>query len=385
MRVNLRPALLDVLLASVLTALTFFTLISHTDGRAGPFVHVLAALTAAPLVLRQLAPVVTTLVIAGALAAYSLLGYGDHPNAGIGVLIALFTVATLRSRPVTAALFVLTVTVMTVSFLTTTSPASWSEIAQSVLEAAGACVLGEGTKRWGRRTERLAERAVRAVAEERVRIARELHDIVAHHMSVISLQAGLAQYVLDTDLATARKAITTVGDTSREALAEMRRLLDVLRVDHTEDDDFAPQPGLAVLGELVDRTRGAGLPVDVVVSGRARQLPPGPDLCAYRVAQESLTNVLKHAGPASARIELDYGENTLTLKVSDDGATTRPRPATATSHGIRGMRERAELYGGVLTAGPAEGAGSRWSCGCRWVGTGCRWVGNCDGARACGR
>ncbi|PRY40404.1 signal transduction histidine kinase [Umezawaea tangerina] len=351
--------MVDVLLATVLTGLTICTLLGRT-GRLDWLALVLASLTAAPLALRQRAPVTTTLVIGGALAVYSLNGYGEFPNAGIGVLIALFTVATLRPPSVTAVMCVVTMGVMTFIYLTSTVPFVWSEVVQTILETLGACALGEGTKRWGRRAERLAERAARAVAEERVRIARELHDIVAHHMSVISLQAGLAQYVLDTDLATARKAITTVGDTSREALAEMRRLLDVLRVDHTEDSedaDLTPQPGLAVLGELVDRTRGAGLPVDMVVTGRARPLPPGPDLCAYRVAQESLTNVLKHAGPAKARIDLDYGESTLTLKVSDDGAAVRTRPLAKTSHGIRGMRERAELYGGVLTAGPAENGG----------------------------
>jgi signal transduction histidine kinase len=121
--------------------------------------------------------------------------------------------------------------------------------------------------------------------------------------------------------------------------------------------DYRPQPGLAELQELVDRTRQAGLEVDVVVTGRARRLPPGPDLCAYRVAQESLTNVLKHAGPARARIEIDYGEETLTLSVSDNGAASAPGLPSRDSHGIRGMRERAELYGGVLTAGPREGRG----------------------------
>jgi signal transduction histidine kinase len=170
------------------------------------------------------------------------------------------------------------------------------------------------------------------------------------------LQAGVAQYVLDTDLATARKAITTVGDTSREALTEMRRLLDVLRLDH--DDDYRPQPGLAALDELVERARGAGLPVDVTVTGAVRELQPGPDLCAYRVVQESLTNVLKHAGPAEARIDVDYGEQTLVLKVADNGRAARSAAGSDHEpHGIRGMRERAELYGGVLTAGPTAGGG----------------------------
>jgi signal transduction histidine kinase len=250
---------------------------------------------------------------------------------------------------------VLTVAVVVIVAQRIAEPIVWSEIVSSVLVVLGAWVLGEGTRRWAERVERLAAQAAQAVADERVRIARELHDVVAHHMSVISLQAGVAQYVLDSDLPTARQAIATVGDTSREALAEMRRLLDVLRVDH--DEDRRPQPGLATLGELAERSRSAGLPLDVVVTGQARELAPGPDLCAYRVAQEALTNVLKHAGPASARIDIDYGEETLTLKVSDTGTAAGTRGVSPTSHGIRGMRERAALYGGVLTAGPLAGGG----------------------------
>ncbi|MEO6086901.1 MAG: sensor histidine kinase [Umezawaea sp.] len=354
MRANLKPVQVDVLLAAVLTGLTLATL-ANADVRVDWQAWVLSALTAAPLALRQRAPVATAVVIAGALAAYSLLGYGDYPNSGIGVLIAMFTVATLRPRHVAAATFVVVLAVLAAACVLTPVEITWSEVGQSTFQLIGAWVLGESTKRWGERTRRLAEQAARAVADERVRIARELHDIAAHHMSVISLQAGVAQYVIDTDVATAREAITTVGDTSREALAEMRRLLDVLRPE--DGVDRAPQPGLSRLDELVDRTRSAGLPVDVLVTGEARDLPPGPDLCAYRVAQESLTNALKHAGPATARIHLDYGVRTFTLKVTDDGAAVGPRRESTASHGIRGMRERAELYGGVLTAGPAGEGG----------------------------
>jgi signal transduction histidine kinase len=137
----------------------------------------------------------------------------------------------------------------------------------------------------------------------------------------------------------------------------MRRLLDVLRVDDPEESDYRPSPGLAQLDEVVDRTRNAGLPVEVVVTGEVRTLSSGTDLCAYRVVQESLTNVLKHAGPASARVELDYGERMLELKIKDDGVKAQPCGESPTSHGIRGMRERAELYGGVLIAGPAKEGG----------------------------
>jgi signal transduction histidine kinase len=357
-RLSLRSVLLDVLLALVLTGLTLATLIIRTGGRIGWPAYALVVLTAAPLGLRQRVPVLTMATMLGALVAYGLLGFGgdDVPNGGVGVLVGMFTVATLRPRLVAAIMF-LAALIAVVVYLTAAAAIAWPLLAQATLVLVGAWVLGEGTRRWGQRVERLAAQAARVVAEERVRIARELHDIVAHHMSVVALQSGLAEYVLDTDLATARKAIGSVGDASREALLEMRRLLDVLRVDHGTDSDYSPQPGLAVLDELVDRARGAGLRVDVVITGPARPLPPGPDLCAYRVVQESLTNVLKHAGPAAARIAVDYGEQTLTVKVTDDGHQPAAHYDSVTSHGIRGMRERAELYGGVLTAGPAETGG----------------------------
>lgn len=352
---TIKPIRLDLLLAVVLTSLTVATTVSQTGGGSDWAAYVVGGLTVAPIALRQLAPVATMAVMLGALACYGVVGFGGLPSGGLGALVGMFTVATLRSRLVAAVVFLAAVAVVVLAFLGLPDVVVWSEVAQSVLVVSGAWMLGEGTKRWARRAERLAEEAARAVADERVRIARELHDIVAHHMSVISLQAGVAGYVLDTDLATARKAITTVGDTSREALTEMRRLLDVLRVDH--DDDYRPQPGLAALEELVERARGAGLPVDVVISGEVRELQPGPDLCAYRVVQESLTNVLKHAGRAEARIDVDYGEQTLVLKVTDNGRAARVASGPDHQpHGIRGMRERAELYGGVLTAGPtAEG------------------------------
>jgi signal transduction histidine kinase len=333
--------------------------IRQTQGRIDGVACALAVLTAAPIALRQRAPVGTMWVMLGAVLAFGPLGYGfaEIPNGGISLLIGMFTVATLRPRRVAAVVF-LPAMVVTSLFLAIV-PATWSTLVQGALVLLGAWMLGESTRRWAERTERLAAQAARAVADERVRIARELHDIVAHHMSVVSLQAGLAQYVLDTDPPTARGAITAAGDASREALSEMRRLLDVLRVDQGTDpeSDYRPQPGLAALDELVERTRSAGVPVEVVVTGRARPLAPGPDLCAYRVAQESLTNVLKHAGPASARIELDHGERTFTLTVSDDGRGSGELRSSPASHGIRGMRERAELYGGVLTAGPREDRG----------------------------
>lgn len=363
----LRSVLVDVLLALAFTALALVTLLERHGGRIPWAEGAVALLTVVPIALRQRAPVLTMTVIVSALAGYTLLGYGDFPTGGAGMLIGLFTVAMLRPPGVTAVMFLAAMTVTVIAYHMGIpaggTATAWSQAAEAGLIMAGVWALGESTKKWALRAERLAAQAARAAADERVNIARELHDIVSHHMSVISLQSGLAEYVLDTDPATARTAIAATGEASREALLDMRRLLDVLRVEPGDEPDvvpgsgYRPQPGLAQLEELVSRTRNAGVEVDLSVTGRRSPLPPGPDLCAYRVVQEALTNVLKHAGPASARVEIDYGPRALTARISDNGKGASRVPASPMSHGLRGMRERAELYGGVLDAGPAEGGG----------------------------
>jgi signal transduction histidine kinase len=206
------------------------------------------------------------------------------------------------------------------------------------------------------------ERARAAVMEERVRIARELHDVVAHHMSVISVHAGLGRYVLASDPGAAGAALDTIAGTSREAMNEMRRLLAVLRVatakltaDGGSDE---PAPGLARLDDLVERVRAARVSVDVTVTGTAVALPSGADLCVYRVVQEALTNVLKHAASARTTVSLDYRPDALVVRVSDDGPGLSLAPADrAPGHGLVGMRERAGLYGGTLSTGPGPDGG----------------------------
>jgi signal transduction histidine kinase len=251
------------------------TLVGQTNGRTDWGAVLLVSLTVAPIALRQRAPVVAMSIIVAALAACSLFGYGDLPSGGVGMVITMFTVAMLRRRSVAALMFATTLGVIALVYLTDSGGIVWSQVAQSALLMLVTWVLGDSTRRWIQRSERLAVRSAQAVAEERVRIARELHDVVAHHMSVVSLQAGVAEYVVDTDLPMAKKAIATVGEASRDALLDMRRLLDVLRVDHRDESDYTPSPGLAQLDELVSRTRDAGLPVEVVVTGQVRTLPPG--------------------------------------------------------------------------------------------------------------
>jgi signal transduction histidine kinase len=189
-----------------------------------------------------------------------------------------------------------------------------------------------------------------AVTEERIRIARELHDVVAHGMSLIALQAGVARYVAATQPDEAARTLATIEQTSRAGLREMRQLLSTLRTDDQPGTD--PAPGLADLDALVTRTRDAGVPVAVESRGAARSLPPGVDLSAYRIVQEALTNVIKHAGPARVEVVLDYRPDALRIEVTDDGRRAPAgRPA---GHGILGMRERVAVFGGSLSAGPLE-------------------------------
>ncbi len=197
-----------------------------------------------------------------------------------------------------------------------------------------------------------------AVAHERARIARELHDLVAHSLAVIVLQAQAADRVLDTDPASARRALEAIDTTGRAGLEELRRLLDLL-VDQADDDDLEPRPGLQQLDHLVERVRDAGLPVSVTVEGEFRPLSPGVDLSAYRIVQEALTNTLKHAGrPASATVDVTYRPDAVDIRVVDSGtpATRPPGSNPRLGHGLIGMQERAALYGGRIEAGPlAEG------------------------------
>jgi signal transduction histidine kinase len=213
--------------------------------------------------------------------------------------------------------------------------------------------------------------ARRAVAEERLRIARELHDVVAHNLSVVVVQAQAAQRMLDLDSEQTRTVVASIEGTGREALEEMRQLLGVLRggepgdPEDGADGEFDPQPGLARLGELVEQMRAAGLPVTLRVEGTERPLGAAADLSAFRIVQEALTNTLKHAGPARAEVVLSYGERDLELTVRDDGRGLAAALGSdqggaglrGSGHGLVGMRERVALFDGELSAGPRPGGG----------------------------
>jgi signal transduction histidine kinase len=225
-----------------------------------------------------------------------------------------------------------------------------------------AWLAGRGVRTRTRLTEELHEAAVqareaheeevaRAAADERRRIAREMHDVVAHSVSVMVVQAGGARRILDRDPARAIDAAAHIEEVGRAAMAEMRRLLGVLH----HSDERAPQPGMARLGALVERTRAAGLPVSLSVEGEPRSLPAGKDLAAYRVVQEALTNAIKHAGAAPTEVTVRWEPSHLELEIVDNGA-----PAVnggSGGHGLVGMEERVRLYDGELRAGRREGGG----------------------------
>jgi signal transduction histidine kinase len=196
------------------------------------------------------------------------------------------------------------------------------------------------------------ELARRAVAEERLRLARELHDVVAHSMSVIAVQSGVGAHVAESRPEEVGKALSAIEATSRATLEELRRLLGVLRQDSEPQASLAPVPGLADLEGLLGEVAKAGLAVRLQVEGTPSPLPAGVDLSAYRIVQEALTNVVKHAGPAQAQVTIGYRDRDVTVEVTDDGRG-------GTGHGLVGMRERVAAFGGDLETGPRPGGGFR--------------------------
>ena len=199
-------------------------------------------------------------------------------------------------------------------------------------------------------------RAHEAVAEERARIARELHDLVAHNVSVMVVQAGAERHALPEDQASTREALSSIEQSGRQALAEARRLLGMLRPNGVHEE-LAPQPSIDQIDFLVEQIERAGLPVKLDVEGEPVALPAGVDLCAYRVVQEGLTNALKHAGPAHAEVLLRYTPTQLEVHVRDDGPGAAEPNSDGAGHGLIGMRERVALYGGQIHTGPRDGGG----------------------------
>jgi signal transduction histidine kinase len=240
----------------------------------------------------------------------------------------------------------------------TTVPDAVGLAAWLLVLAGAAEMIRSRRERAAARTRTLEEEARRRTSEERLRIARELHDVVAHNISLINVQAGSALHLMDQQPERARTALTAIKEASKEALVELRSVLGVLR----QLDDEAPRspaPGLGRLDEVVARATSAGLPVHVEVEGRSGALPQSVDMAAYRIVQEALTNVARHAGPAKATVRISYSERDLVLQVDDDGFGAPTKAAPTEGNGIVGMRERAATLGGNVQVGPRPGGGFR--------------------------
>jgi signal transduction histidine kinase len=360
----------DSVLALILTVIAVgSTVVSRT--RYGYAVPVLAAIvtlfTTAPIALRRYRPLAVLAVTV--IAQTLLLIFRPGAGAPLGVIVALYTVAAYCERRVSiraAALAALPITVGVIVHNTSHAGAVIPELAVFAI----AWVVGDNlrTRRAylaelearAARLEREREaRDERAVTDERARIARELHDVIAHNVSVMVVQAAAGEEVFDEDPERARESLSAVASTGRAALTELRRLLGVIR---SEDEgggepSYRPQPGIEYLGELVGQVRETGLPVELSVIGEPRRLPEGIGLCAYRIVQEALTNALKHAHASSAHVNVRYVADALELQVVDDGRGAASVNGETGGHGLIGMRERVALFGGELTASARAGRG----------------------------
>lgn len=362
---RIRPLVADTSIAVALT--TVAVLLGQESARQGwpeldLWGYLLVALVNVPIAARSRAPLTVFLTVHLAWIVYVTAGYWPVVNT-FGPMLAVYTVAALRPPRVSLPCAALMGAVWIYAGVVSEGAAMASVVGQAIGFPLVIWRFGHVARRSAELARQLKreqdERARREVAVERGRIARELHDVVAHHMSVISVQAGLAKFVFTSDPATAHAALSTISGTSGEALEELRRMLRVLRA--REEDDGAPDapmPGLARLGEMVERVRAGGVDVELRVEGTPRPLAPGVELCAYRVVQEALTNVLKHARGAGAAVELRYRPHHVTVSVTNDGEGVIPdRVGTGSGHGLIGMRERAKLYGGTISIGPRSEGG----------------------------
>jgi signal transduction histidine kinase len=358
------PLVVDTAIALFLATLSLASLAGAGDqGTGGIVIGILLLLESLPLILRRRYPLAVMAVIAGATVVHiALIPAGQTLSAGLGILVATYTVGERLDRRTSLAATALTGLVLGVLLIGRAGIAEViASLVQTELIFVVAWLLGDAARirrlYAGSLEERAAmlererdEQTERAVRLERERIARELHDVVTHHVSVIVIQAGGAARVLDRRPEEARSALDAIAVTGRLALTDMRRMLQILGEPEAAD----PTPGLDRLGELVTQLRAAGLEVELVTEGEARPLDPGLEVSAYRIVQEALTNALKHAGGGTARVLVRYGNDALELEVADErgpGAPAAVEPAHE-GRGLIGMRERAAMLRGSLVAHP---------------------------------
>ncbi|TDC61373.1 sensor histidine kinase [Micromonospora sp. KC207] len=358
----------DAAVAAVVLALTVATAVANRDGAGPPLVPwgwTLILVGAAALLWRQRFPVPVLLVTAGAALLYYPLGFPDS-SIGLSLVVAHYTVARARGWPIAAG----AAAVLTVAFATLAQDGVADHLQAAAPVGAIlllAVVLGEVTRSRARQVAQAHERAALAeasreslaaqrAAEERLRIARELHDVLAHQISLINVQAGAALHTREPELAF--QALAAIRTASKDALREVRAVLGVLRQADAADP-VQPAPSLAQLAELLQRTEAAGLPVRATVAVEPSQLPAAVDLIAYRIVQEALTNAVRHAAASAAAVEIRRDGDDVIVTVDDDGAGPADAQALRQGTGLRGMAERVVAVGGQVQAAPRPGGGFR--------------------------
>jgi signal transduction histidine kinase len=371
-RIATRPSLFDIALAAALVVLAIseVTFNHALAPRAGSYPIEIAL--AAAVAWRRAAPLAAATIIAIGGVADAAIGVSPSDPSipmmtTVAVAYALVAHSPLRQAIVGSVILIAGTTAQVVVAGQNISNLGFAFTFLAVIWAIGRLVRLRTAQavRAEVQVERLrneqAERARTVAAAERARIARELHDVIAHSVSVMVVQAGAAQQVLRADPTAAERALGSVQSTGRQAIGELGQLLGVLREGGAELG-LAPQPTLAELPALIADAESAGVPATFTTRGIPRPLPAGIELAVYRIVQEALTNTRKHAGGhARASVRLDYGTDDIVLDISDDGhATTEPHHvANGTGHGLIGMRERISTYGGTLTAGPSGARGFR--------------------------
>jgi signal transduction histidine kinase len=324
----------------------------------------------APLAVRSKRARVALTAMTVVAAVYALLGY-PQTVLGLPLLIAVYTVGTRHGLRASAGVLAAVAGLLAIAFATDRQNPGLVDVVVTVVSLGGAWWVGASVRIRREQLQLLEERSTllerarrdeanQAVTRERLRIARELHDVVAHSMSVVAVQSGMAEHVLASQPERAAAALSAISESSRAALVELRRLLGVLRADDEPEGNLTPALGLGDLPALVERVRDAGVAAHLTITGEPSAVPAAVGLTAYRIVQEALTNAVRHDGAgAVVAVSVRCGSDAVDIEVVDDGHGTVHDRSAGTGTGLIGMRERVEVFGGDLAAGPAAGGGWR--------------------------
>jgi signal transduction histidine kinase len=371
------PHAIDALLALAFTGAALWTAAArvgeHDAYRGDDFFGILLLLLQTlPIAFRSVAPLAALTVSVAAISLHIATGYEGVPAGTFAALVILYSAASLTDMRQAFLAAVITAAGLTIYFATDRgNPGPTAAVTTSATYAAawGLGIYARSRREYTNVIEERAsllerEREVRAreaVADERARIARELHDMVGHALNLIVIQSGGAQRVFESRPELVRDSLAAIESTGRQALTDMERMLGMLRATDATEEALSPQPGLSDVEVLAARVSEAGLPVEVTVEGTPAALPSSVDLSAYRIIQEALTNAIKHASAAHAGVNIRYGADSLELEIVDDGQGVSRESVSNNGggRGLIGMRERVALFGGELSAGPRPGGGFR--------------------------